>query len=31
VTSGKPDDLPAVNAKIVEEFAEGKRRQMVAA
>ena len=24
VTSRKPDDLPAFNAKIVEEFAEGK-------
>ena len=23
VTSRKPDDLPAFNAKIVEEFAEG--------
>ena len=24
VTSRKPDDLPAFNAKIVEEFAEGR-------
>ena len=24
VTSRKPDDLPAFNAKLVEEFAEGK-------
>jgi protease I len=31
VTSRKPDDLPAFNAKIVEEFAEGKHRQNVAA
>jgi protease I len=31
VTSRKPDDLPAFNAKIVEEFAEGKHRQKVAA
>ena len=31
VTSRKPDDLPAFNAKIVEEFAEGKHRQRVAA
>ena len=31
VTSRKPDDLPAFNAKIVEEFAEGKHRQTVAA
>ncbi len=27
VTSRKPDDLPAFNAKIVEEFAEGKHEQ----
>ena len=26
VTSRKPDDLPAFNAKIIEEFAEGKHR-----
>jgi len=26
VTSRKPDDLPAFNAKIVEEFAEGVHR-----
>jgi protease I len=31
VTSRKPDDLPAFNAKIVEEFAEGKHAQKVAA
>jgi protease I len=24
VTSRKPDDIPAFNAKIIEEFAEGK-------
>jgi protease I len=27
VTSRKPDDLPAFNAKIVEEFAEGKHER----
>jgi protease I len=26
VTSRKPDDLPAFNAKIIEEFAEGRHR-----
>jgi len=27
VTSRKPDDIPAFNKKIIEEFAEGKHRQ----
>ena len=30
VTSRKPDDLPAFNAKIVEEFAEGTHEQQAA-
>jgi deglycase len=30
VTSRKPDDLPAFNAKIVEEFAEGRHEQQAA-
>jgi protease I len=31
VTSRKPDDLPAFNAKIVEEFAEGRHEELAAA
>jgi protease I len=31
VTSRKPDDLPAFCAKLIEEFAEGKHDQQVAA
>jgi protease I len=27
VTSRKPDDIPAFNAKMIEEFAEGKHAQ----
>lgn len=30
VTSRNPDDIPAFNAKAIEEFAEGKHRQQVA-
>ena len=30
VTSRKPDDLPAFNAKLVEEFAEGKHAKQTA-
>ena len=30
VTSRKPDDLPAFNAKIIEEFAEGKHEAQAA-
>ena len=30
VTSRKPDDIPAFNAKIVEEFAEGRHEQQAA-
>jgi protease I len=30
VTSRKPDDLPAFNAKIVEEFAEGRHAKQAA-
>jgi protease I len=26
VTSRKPDDIPAFNRKMIEEFAEGKHR-----
>jgi protease I len=28
VTSRKPDDLPAFNAKVIEEFAEGRHEGM---
>jgi deglycase len=31
VTSRKPDDLPAFNAKLVEEFCEGKHEQLAEA
>jgi protease I len=31
VTSRKPDDIPAFNRKMIEEFAEGKHRQRHAA
>ena len=31
VTSRKPDDLPAFNAKIIEEFAEGRHERQAAA
>ena len=31
VTSRKPDDLPAFCAKVIEEIAEGKHKQRVAA
>jgi protease I len=31
VTSRKPDDLPAFNAKVVEEFAEGVHTEQKAA
>ena len=31
VTSRKPDDIPAFNAKMIEEFAEGEHRQRMAA
>ena len=27
MTSRKPDDIPAFNAKIVEEFAEGRHEE----
>ena len=30
VTSRKPDALPAFNAKIIEEFCEGKHEKMAA-
>ena len=30
VSSRNPDDLPAFNAKIVEEFCEGKHEEMAA-
>ncbi len=31
VTSRKPDDLPAFNAKMVEEFCEGRHEELAAA
>ena len=31
VTSRKPDDLPAFNAKLVEEFCEGRHEDLAAA
>jgi protease I len=31
VTSRKPDDLPAFNAKMVEEFCEGRHEQLAEA
>jgi protease I len=31
VTSRKPDDIPAFNAKVIEEFAEGRHAGMAAA
>jgi protease I len=31
VSSRKPDDLPAFNAKLIEEFAEGVHRQAISA
>jgi protease I len=31
ITSRKPDDLPAFNAKIIEEFAEGRHEQLAEA
>lgn len=31
VTSRKPDDLPAFNEKLIEEFAEGEHEQEVQA
>lgn len=31
VTSRKPDDIPAFNRKMIEEFAEGKHRAEAAA
>jgi protease I len=31
VTSRKPDDIPAFNAKMIEEFREGQRAQPSAA
>jgi protease I len=31
VTSRKPDDIPAFNAKMVEEFAEGRHEQLASA
>jgi protease I len=31
VTSRKPDDIPAFNAKIIEEFAQGRHEELAAA
>lgn len=31
VTSRKPDDIPAFNAKMIEEFGEGQHNQRMAA
>jgi len=31
VTSRKPDDIPAFNRKMIEEFAEGRHRRRMAA
>jgi protease I len=30
-TSRKPDDLPAFNAKIIEEFSEGRHEELARA
>ena len=29
VTSGKPDDIPAFNKKMIEEFSEGKHARQI--
>jgi protease I len=31
VTSRKPDDIPAFNAKLIEEFVEGRHEELAAA